>query len=424
MGFSPPGPCNPGVAPSCRELDPAHTFPRPQPHEVMTAVPPPAARSPTRGAVHPLIRGATVVALLGIFLLGVNGLGDGFKSLGHGVLDSFFAATENPFVSLMVGILATTLVQSSSVTTSLVVALVAAPENPLPVANAVPMIMGANIGTTVTNTIVALGHMGRREEFRRAFAVATCHDFFNFLTVIVLLPLEIATGYLRRTASVLTSFLTGLGGVEYDSPIKGALKAGLTPVKGAIAVVASTDHLRAILLIALSGVLIFASLLLLVRVMRSAMLGRIEVLVSRVFDRAPLVGMVVGMLVTVAVQSSSITTSLLVPLAGAGVITLHQAFPITIGANIGTTVTALLAALAATGVNASAGITIAVVHLLFNVSGTLLVYPARRIRKVPLIAAQWLANAAVRSRRWALLYVITLFYGLPAVFALFNRILE
>ena len=100
-------------------------------------------------------RTATVLFLLFVFLVGVRALGDGFKLLGAGVLESFFLATANPFVGLMVGILATTLVQSSSVTTSMVVGLVAAPENPLPVMNAIPMIMGANIGTTVTNTIVS-----------------------------------------------------------------------------------------------------------------------------------------------------------------------------------------------------------------------------------------------------------------------------
>ncbi len=125
--------------------------------------------------------------LLYVFLVGVNGLSKGFQALGGGLLDSFFSATENPFMGLMVGILATTLVQSSSVSTSLIVALVAAPDNPVPVANAVPMIMGANIGTTVTNTLVSLGHIGRSDEFRRAFAVATCHDFFNFMAVAVFL---------------------------------------------------------------------------------------------------------------------------------------------------------------------------------------------------------------------------------------------
>ena len=133
--------------------------------------------------------------------------------------------------------------------------------------------------------------------------------------------------------------------------------------------------------------------------------------------------MIVGMVVTVMVQSSSITTSLLVPLAGAGVLSLTQAFPITLGANIGTTVTALLAALAATDENAAAGLTIALVHLFFNVAGTILIYPIVQIRNIPLMAARKLADVAVASRKWALLYVVILFYGLPALFAVLNKLL-
>ena len=151
----------------------------------MTTYPRPSSNGELLATVQKVL---AVVFLLFIFLLGVKGLGDGFKLLGRDLLQAFFTATENPFIGLMVGILATTLVQSSSVTTSMVVGLVAAPENPLPIANAIPMIMGANIGTTVTNTAVSLAHMARREEFRRAFAVATCHDFFNFLTVGISAP--------------------------------------------------------------------------------------------------------------------------------------------------------------------------------------------------------------------------------------------
>jgi sodium-dependent phosphate cotransporter len=375
-------------------------------------------------AAHPLARALAVILLLFIFLVGVNGLGDGFKSLGRGLLESFFQATENPFVALMVGILATTLVQSSSVTTSLIVGLVAAPGDPLPVANAVPMVMGANIGTTVTNTIVALAHMGRREEFRRAFSVATCHDFFNYIAVATLLPLEMLTGYLQRTATVLSSFFTGIGGMEYDSPLKGLLKAALVPIKDLIGLVVSSQKAAAIVLIVVSGLLIYGALMLLVRVMRRAMHSRVETIVSRGLHRSVFYAILVGVLVTVLVQSSSITTSLLVPLAGAGLLTLPQAFPITIGANIGTTVTALMAALAATGVNAEAGVTIAVVHLLFNLSGTLLVLPIQRIRNIPLRAAQWLADIAVESRAVALSYVVILFYGLPALFAVLNMLLS
>ncbi|MCP5115858.1 MAG: Na/Pi cotransporter family protein, partial [bacterium] len=127
---------------------------------------------------HSLVRACLALGLLYLFLVGVNGLGTGFRSLGSDLVESFFRATSNPFIGLMVGLLVTTLVQSSSVTTSTIVSLVGG--SGLSIAYAVPMVMGANIGTTVTNTIVSMAHMGRKDEFRRAFSVATCHDFFNF----------------------------------------------------------------------------------------------------------------------------------------------------------------------------------------------------------------------------------------------------
>lgn len=358
-----------------------------------------------------------------MFLVGVKGLGGGFKLLGKDLLDSFFAATSNPFVALMIGILGTTLVQSSSVTTAMIVGLVAAPENPLPIANAVPMIMGANIGTTVTNTIVSLGHMGRPEEFRRAFAVATCHDYFNFMTVAVLFPLELITGYLQSSARGLAGWLGDISGVKYDSPVKGALQAGLAPIKSLAHALFESDRAQGLLIIAISAILIFSALMLLVKVMRSAVQSRVELYITRMLGQSMLLSLVVGAAVTVMVQSSSITTSLLVPLAGAGVITLRQAFPITVGANIGTTITALLASLAASGENAQAGVIIALVHLLFNLSGTIMVLPWPPIRNLPLLAATHMAGIAVKSRRWALVYVIILFYGLPALFAFVDRMI-
>ncbi|MDX1674883.1 MAG: Na/Pi symporter, partial [Longimicrobiales bacterium] len=345
----------------------------------------------------------------------------GFKLLSRDFVDNFFRATENPFLGLMVGILATTLVQSSSVTTSLIVGLVAAPENPLPVVNAIPMVMGANIGTTVTNTIASLAHMGWKEEFRRAFAVATCHDFFNYLAVLILLPLELLTGVLSRGAYFLSGLLGGLGGAEYESPIKGAIKAGGVPIQTAIEAVTPSVQWTATLYILISGVLIYVALVSIVRVMRSAMRSRVEVMVTQAFENNAVVAMLVGLVATVMVQSSSITTSLLVPLAGAGILTLAQAFPITLGANVGTTVTALLAALAATDQNAAAGLTVALVHLLFNLSGILLIYPWNRLRSLPLDAARTLANVAVRSKALAIAYVLILFYGVPALFAILGH---
>jgi len=372
---------------------------------------------------HPLVRTVVVVTLLYFFLIGVNGLGAGFRALGEGVLDSFFAATENPFIGLMVGILATTLVQSSSVTTAMIVGLVAAPLNPIPIEHAVPMIMGANIGTTVTNTIASLAHMGRREEFRRAFAVATVHDFFNYLAVLVLLPLELFTGFLQTSATAMTSMLSGVGGADYDSPIKGAIKAGGAPIEAALAMLLPSDQAVAIGYVAVSAVLIFATLIGIVKVMRSSMQSSMENLVSRALEKNALIAISLGVIATVMVQSSSITTSLMVPLAGAGVLTLRQAFPVTLGANIGTTVTALLAALAATGANAQAGLTIALVHLLFNLTATVLIYPWEPIRRIPLTCASRLADVAVDSKWLAILYVIGLFYAIPVLFAVLNEML-
>jgi solute carrier family 34 (sodium-dependent phosphate cotransporter) len=372
---------------------------------------------------HPAILALIVLVLLYFFLVGVNGLGSGFKLLGRDVLDTFFAATANPFMGLMLGILATTLVQSSSVTTALLVGLVAAPVDPLPVANAIPMVMGANIGTTVTNTIASLAHMGWREEFRRAFAVATCHDFFNYLAVLILLPVEIMTGFLGHTATALAETIGGIGGATYESPIKGAIEAGGRPIQGVLVAVLPSGQWTAVAVILVSGAMIFATLLGIVTVMRSAVRSKVEALVSRAFENNALIAMIVGVVATVMVQSSSITTSLLVPLAGAGVLTLAQAFPITLGANLGTTITALLAALAATGPHAEAGLIIALAHLVFNAAGVLLIYPVAAIRALPLRAARALADVAVRSRTLAVVYVVVLFYLLPAAFAYLSHVL-
>ena len=386
-------------------------------------VPAAGTRGDAPWSYRPWVRAVGVAILLYLFLVGVNGLGAGFRALGEGVLDSFFRATENPFVGLMVGILATTLVQSSSVTTSMIVGLVAAPLNPIPLANAIPMIMGANIGTTVTNTLASLAHMGRKEEFRRAFSVATVHDFFNYMAVLVLLPLEMLTGFLRTSATWLSDVVSGLGGSDHESPVKVAIGAGGALIESVLGGHFPTERTVAIAYILVSAALIFITLVSIVKVMRSSMQSRLEALVSRALATNAWIAIAVGIVATVMVQSSSITTSLMVPLAGAGVLTLNQAFPVTLGANLGTTVTAMLAALAATGANAQAGLTIALVHMLFNLTGIVLIYPYQPIRRLPLMMARKLADVAVRSRAWAIVYVFGLFYGVPALFAIFNQVL-
>ena len=74
------------------------------------------------------------------------------------------------------------------------------------------MIMGANIGTTVTNTLVALAHMRQSEEFKRAFSAATVHDFFNLMAVSIVLPIELATNVLSNSAEKISEQLVGSAG--------------------------------------------------------------------------------------------------------------------------------------------------------------------------------------------------------------------
>lgn len=385
----------------------------------MPATSPAPDRQP---AVAPRLLSA--FGLLFVFMVGVNGLGEGFELLGKDIIDDFFAATSNPFVGLLVGLLATTLVQSSSVTTAMVVGLVAAPENPLPLGNAIPMVMGANIGTTVTATLVSLAHIGRKDEFGRAFPVAICHDIFNVLTVIILLPLELMTGYLRNTAVAMADLLGDrIGGMDYESPLSTAIDLGFAPLAW-VAALMPVQGAQAVVLIGLSAGCIFIALFLLVKVLRSAVHSRVERMVNGALQASAIVAMLAGAMVTVMVQSSSITTSLLVPLGGAGLIALEQAFPVTIGANVGTTVTALIAALAVSGPNAEVGLQIALVHLLFNLSGMLLIYPIRAIRRLPLDASRGVTALALRSRKLTVLGVFVVAYGVPGLLILITRLFE
>jgi len=273
------------------------------------------------------------------------------------------------------------------------------------------MVMGANIGTTVTNTLVSLGHVRHSNEFRRAFAAATVHDFFNVMCVVALLPLELATGFLSKSAAWLSSRIP-FGGGKFDSPIKQGIKAVSKFLRGLVEGVGlEGTWLHAVCLVLGLG-LTFLCLYMITRHMRILLAGTIERAVNRLLEGSALLGMAVGVGMTVAVQSSSITTSLLVPLCAAGVMTLRSVFPVTLGANIGTTVTALLASLATDRIGA---LTIALVHLLFNITGTSLVYPIKPLREIPLRAAEGLARLATVNRLWILGYIGGVFVLLPAL---------
>ena len=379
----------------------------------------------TSSAITPWLNGLAAVVLLYLFLVGVSCLSGGIKGLGAGVMNQYLGDDLNPFLALLGGILATTLVQSSSVTTALIVGLVASGE--VATGTAVPMIMGANIGTTVTNTIASLAHATRAQEFKRAFAAATCHDFFNFLSVIVLLPVELLTramwgeGILERVARVGADWTVGSTGAKYKSPFKTAIKSGREVVKDGLGFFADDQKLAAILLALVGCVIIFSALGLIVKVMRILVMGKFEGYINRFLGSGGIVGIVVGMVLTVMVQSSSITTSVMVPLAGAGLVSLGQVFSITVGANIGTTVTALLASMVVSGDTMQAARQIALVHLFFNFAGIAVWYLPQLTRKVPMMMAEAMAEYATGAKKWALFYVMAVFYGLPAAIFFLTR---
>jgi solute carrier family 34 (sodium-dependent phosphate cotransporter) len=356
------------------------------------------------------LRALLVVVLLYLFLVGVGLLENGIAALGEGFQAGLLAQVSNPLSGLFAGILATVLVQSSSVSTATIVGLVGA--GTLSVEFAVPMIMGANIGTTVTNTLAALGNVRRSDEFRRGFAGATMHDVFNVLAVAVLLPLELLFGLLSRPAIAMTGVMRGTEiSAPGQSPIRAAVKA---PVNGFNALIDPSGAGGALIGLLLLGAglgLIFVALGTITRNMRRLVAGSMERAMNRLVGRGGgSIGILVGIGVTVAVQSSTITTSILVPLVAAGILTLRNAYPITLGANVGTTITALLASLA---VVRPEGLTIALVHTLFNLTALALIYPVPAIRYIPVTVAERLAAAATEHRSLIVAYVAGLFLVLP-----------
>ncbi len=355
------------------------------------------------------IRSVLVVGLIYVFLIGVSSLEAGIKIMGEDTQEKLFSAASNPIAALCIGILGTVLVQSSSASTSVIVGLVAT--NKLGVDDAVPMVMGANIGTTVTNTLVSLGHIRQSNEFRRAFAAATVHDFFNLLAVAVLLPMELMFGVISKTAEAMSERLVGGSGTEWKSPVKAWVKEPVSWLKDLWDAVGTSGNTQGVLMVLTGLVIILGALTLITKNMRSLVADRVERSMNALLSRGGgAVAMLLGVVITIAVQSSSITTSILIPMAGAGVITLRNAYPVTLGANVGTTITALLASLAA---SSPESLTVALAHTTFNVAGILLLYVIPLARDLPILAAEKLADFAVERRAIAIVYVTIMFIVLP-----------
>jgi len=395
------------------------------------------------------------------FLFGLELLGNSAKVMGGCKAGELFGDDTNPIAGLMVGMLATVLLQSSSTTTSIVVSLIG---SAITVNQGIYMIMGANIGTSVTNTIVAMGQMGDGDQLERAFAGATIHDLFNFLSVIILLPLEVVTGYLEKLTSLMVKGANPEKGEKWEGPVKklvsplgkkviivnksviksvaqgkatcesfypiecddGIISAktchpgliacdktsGNCPAFFDVDATQSDDQVAGGVCFFIAIFILFICLIGLVGILQKMLLGVSTRIIYKATNVNGYLGMLIGAGITIIVQSSSITTSALTPLVGVGVLRLEQMLPLTLGANIGTTMTAIMAAMVSDGTGA---LQVALAHLLFNISGILIWYPIPFMRRVPIAGARQLGKATRLWRGFPLVYIAVVFILIPTL---------
>jgi sodium-dependent phosphate cotransporter len=508
----------------------------------------PSSENPIKKAVLTLL----VLYCLWVFLLTLGVMGTGFKLLGGKSSAKMFDVADNPISALMIGILATVLVQSSSTTTSIIVSLVGADE--LSVKTAIFMIMGANIGTSVTNTIVAMGHFANKDDLRRGFAAATVHDVFNMLSVLIFLPLnwiypvfekmtyemakdqkpcdgddcnnteflkpyispyskgvanydknvakyisqnwcagqcgksystdamkkiseEVCTsstdcsnvhknyepnwvdskGYLQKkrapayivgtasgtpaefhyskpaACSTSTKFFDN--DTNFTSTVAGSLTAGTCYevcgskvktglcdkrlLKGGLLLDDwdMTDNGAGTFLTIVSLISLCSCLFCIVYMLQIIMKGAAARVLQKVVGFNGYLNIAIGCFITIMVQSSSITTSTLTPLAAVGIISLNDMFPLTLGANIGTTLTGIMSASVVTS-NPVNGWQVALAHLFFNIFGTLIWYPIPKVREIPLRAARFLGHCTAHPQYGSLfpfVYVSMAFFIIPGI---------
>ncbi|XP_069555054.1 solute carrier family 34 member 2b [Brachyistius frenatus] len=452
----------------------------------------------TKGKIMSVLTGIVkfvlLLGLLYLFICSLDVLSSAFQLVGGKVAGDIFqdnVVLSNPVAGLVIGVLVTVLVQSSSTSSSIVVSMVSS--GLLDVQSAVPIIMGANIGTSVTNTIVAMMQAGDRNEFRRAFAGATVHDFFNWLSVLILLPLEVATGVLYKLTSVMIdsfniqtgedapdllnvitdpltssiiqldkSVITGIATGDPEARNKSLIKVwckkksnttfwnetvescapgavcwengNLTwtqmnttwtdyqeKCKHLFVNVKLPDLAVGLILLALSLLILCTCLILIVKLLNSMLKGQVAVVIKKVLNTdfpfpfawvTGYIAIVVGAGMTFIVQSSSVFTSAITPLVGIGVISLERAYPLTLGSNIGTTTTAILAAMASPGETLPNSLQIALCHFFFNIMGILLWYPIPFTR-VPIRLARGLGNRTAKYRWFAAFYLFLCFLVLP-----------
>jgi sodium-dependent phosphate cotransporter len=363
-----------------------------------------------------------VAGLIYLLICAVSIISRGFAGLGSDAAHTMFAFAAHPWVGLSVGVLGTVLIQSSTTTTA--IAVTAVGSGALPIQGAIPIILGANVGTTVTTSLVALTFIGNRTEFRRALGASTVHDFYNWLALLIFFPIELIWHPLKHISGALTNALYGADWLPNPAHFN-FIRAATRPVEHAV--IHATSHISSTLgplfTIVIGAVLILVAVRYLGRLLKLLMVGRARDILIKAVGRNAYLAMASGMGVTVVTQSSTITTSVLVPFAGAGILTPAQVYPVVVGSNLGTTFTVVFAAFAGVGQDAKIGLQAAFVHLVYNGFAIVVIYVIPLLRPVPLFCAETLARLA-SEHRWVLaVYLCTVFIALPALVIVFVGVL-
>ena len=372
-----------------------------------------------------IARLALFIFLVYLFLVAVKLFGTAatvYTSYNSSILETLASQLKNPFTGLCLGIILTALMQSSSATTSLAVAMVAT--GVIPLQGAIPIAMGSNIGAALTCTIVSLTHIsGSRLSFSRAYSASLLLDMFNILTLLICFTMEMSFGYLSKTATFLASLvpISAAGNSPGFNPISYAIDVPAKGIRDLCLLGLSPTVTAALMAVCGLFVMIF-SLVYITKNMKALMADKIEDWLNRALSKNGYIGLFVGVVVTMIIQSSGITTSLLVPLVAAGVLSIRTIYPIVIGAKVGTTITAILAATAfLDSPTGRLGLALAFAHSLFNVTGVVLFYPIPQMR-FPVFLTRRLSLILTRKRLYVIAWIAMLYFILPGLgFLLFRN---
>ncbi|MFY0599599.1 MAG: Na/Pi symporter [Cyclobacteriaceae bacterium] len=351
---------------------------------------------------------AGIIGIGLLFFLSIQLLGLSFRHMSTDIATAINVATSNPFIGLFIGLLTTAILQSSSTTTSMAVAAVAA--GSISLQGAIPIIMGANIGTTLTSTIVSMSYITKEKEFRKALSAGTAHDIFNILLVVLLFPLEYNYGFLTFLSQSATDLITiGHHSEEINQTFieKGFISQSLSSIVAFIGPLLS-------LIIAIA--LLFTTVKMISSLLYSRLIGETKEQFRSVVFRNTGRSFGWGILLTSLIQSSSLTTSLIVPLVATSKVKLKRAFQFILGANLGTTITALLAAL----FKSEAAISLALAHFLFNAIGITLFLGIPFLRDLPVYLAKKLGWITLKHRVAGFVYIIFIFFLLPFTLIYFS----